>query len=102
MAKKPTRKKSSKKQSANERVAGTISDLMKVYQDVERTLKGLRETAERTFGGENSLAHINLKKLINHLTDSKLDLEQKIGDTLLHEKQLLKRRLKTLASNLSH
>ena len=76
-----------------------LTELVKVYQDLEKTLKHLKESAGRTT--ETSLSHINVRKLIVQLSRSKRRLERKIGNTLLLEKQHLKKRIRNLASNLS-
>lgn len=79
---------------------GKIDDLIRVYHDLEKTLKHLKENAERNLAIESSLRQINVRKLILQLSRSKRRIERKIGNTLLLEKQHLKRRLKALATNL--
>jgi hypothetical protein len=81
---------------------GKINELVRVYHDLEKTLKQLRQTAEKNLALESSLRHINVRKLITQLSRSKRRIERKIGNTLLLEKQHLKRRLQELTSNLSH
>lgn len=78
-----------------------IEDLLKVYQDLERTLKGLKATAERHAFVESSLRYINIQKLIHQLSRSKRKLERKISNTLLIEKEQLKTRIQEMASSLS-
>jgi hypothetical protein len=75
-----------------------LHELLRVYQDLEKTLKSLKESAARS--SDTSLSNINVRKLILQLSRSKKRLERKIGNTLLLEKQHLKKRLKTLTSNL--
>ena len=75
-----------------------LHELLRVYQDLEKTLKHLKQSAERTT--ETSLAPINVRKLIVQLSRSKRRLERKIGNTILLEKQHLKKRIRTIASNL--
>jgi len=75
-----------------------LNELVRVYQDLEKTLKNLKKSAERA---ETTLGHINVRKLISQLSRSKRRLERKIGNTILLEKQHLKRRIKVLTSNLS-
>ncbi len=77
-----------------------INELLRVYHDLEKTLKQLSASAEKNLHIESSLRQINVRKLINQLSRSKRRLERKIGNTLLLEKQHLKRRLKALTSNL--
>jgi len=75
-----------------------LHELLRVYQDLERTLKHLKESAGRTT--ETSFNSINVRKLIVQLSRSKKRLERKIGNTLLLEKQHLKKRIRNIASNL--
>ncbi len=99
MAKKcsPVRKKRSNPQEKAPGGRG-LGELLRVYQDVERTLKSLRASAGPL---DPSQYPINLKKLITQLSRSKRQIERKIGDTLFQEKQNLKRRFKAFTSNLS-
>jgi hypothetical protein len=76
-----------------------INELIRVYQDLEKTLRGLKDTAGKS--AESSLRQINVRKLIVQLSRSKRRLERKIGNTLLLEKQHLKKRIRNIASNLS-
>ena len=78
----------------------TLHELIRVYQDLEKTLRALKASAGRNL--EGSLKEINVRKLIAQLSRSKRKLERKIGNTLLLEKQHLKRRLKEIASNIAH
>ena len=77
-----------------------LDELVRVYHDLERTLLDLRHTVEKN--AESSLKNINVRKLMVQLSRSKRRLERKIGNTLLLEKQHLKKRLRAFASNLSH
>ncbi len=76
-----------------------IHNLVKIYQDLEKTLKSLRQTRG---GGSMNETAINIRKLILQLTISKRRLERKIGNTLLLEKQHLKRRIRAVTSSLKH
>lgn len=76
-----------------------FSDLIRVYQDLERTIKGLRASVEKNT--ETSLRNINVRALIVQLTRSKRRLERKIGNTILLEKQQFKRRFKAITTQLS-
>jgi hypothetical protein len=78
-----------------------IDELLRVYHDVERTLKQLKKNAERNLAFDSSPHHINVRKLIAQLSRTKRRIERKIGNTLLLEKQHLKRRLKELTAGLS-
>lgn len=71
-----------------------LGDLIKIYHDLERTLRGLRL---KTSCGQEALKNIDVRKLILQLKRSKRRLEQKIGNTLLVERQHLRRRLIHLA-----
>lgn len=76
-----------------------INELIRVYQDLERTLRGLKASLERN--AESSLKQINVRALIVQLSRSKRRLERKIGNTLLLEKQHLKKKLRQITSNLN-
>lgn len=75
-----------------------ISELVKAYEDLEKTLRVLKANCERNFVGESSLRHINVRKLITQLSRSKKKLERKIGNTILLEKQSLKKRVRALTA----
>ena len=86
--------------SRNGKKKEKVTDLMRVYTDLEKTIRGLKATAKRD--AECALLHIDMKKLIRQLSRSKKRLERKIGNTLLLEKQHLKRRLGSIAATLTH
>ncbi len=75
-----------------------LHELIRVYQDLEHTLQGLRRSVEKN--AEHSLRNINVRKLMVQLARSKRRLERKIGNTLLIEKQHLKKRLHAITSTL--
>lgn len=70
--------------------AKKISELLRVYEDLEKTLRGLRTAAEKV--GHDSIMSINVRKLILQLSKSKRKIEQKIGSSLVYEKEYLKKR----------
>lgn len=78
---------------------GKLNELVRVYHDLERTIRSLRASMEKN--AESQLKQINVKALIIQLARSKRRLERKIGNTLLLEKQHLKRRLRQITSNLT-
>jgi len=57
---------------------GTLNELLRVYHDLEKTIKGLRSTAEKHMAHDSCLSHINLKKLISQLSRSKKKIERKL------------------------
>ncbi len=61
-----------------------LHELIRVYQDLERTLRALKQNAERSVAAES----INMRKLIERLSKSKRRLERKIGSSLLSKKRL--------------
>lgn len=73
-------------------------ELVKVYEDLERTLKSLRKTYEEAHLLGNSLSHINVRALITQLSRSKKRLERKIGNTILLEKQQIERKIRSFVS----
>lgn len=73
-----------------------INRLIQVYQDLEKTLRSLKQN---TNGMLESQTAINIRKLILQLSISKRRLERKIGNTLLIEKQHLKKRIKAVFDN---
>lgn len=77
-----------------------VAELIRVYQDLERTLRDLKKTYDES--AVTSIQYINVKKLIEQLSRSKKKLERKINNTLLLEKQQLKRRFKALTSTLAN
>jgi len=86
-------------QKVGEHIADeALHELVRVYHDLERTLQSLRRTVERN--AEHSLKNINVRKLMVQLARSKRRIERKIGNTLLLEKQHLKKRLQALTANL--
>lgn len=74
-----------------------LSDLMKVYHDLEKTLAHLKKSAEKHLHRD---VPIDLKKLIRQLNRSKQRLERKIGNTILLEKQQMGRRLRTVVASI--
>ncbi len=78
---------------------GKIDDLLRVYHDLEKTLRSLKANYDQNAGNLN---YINMKKLIAQLSRTKRKLERKIGNTVLLEKQNFKKKIKAIASNLSH
>ena len=58
-----------------------LFELVRVYQDLERTLRELKSFAG-TQVRATPLKYIDLRHLIDRLSQSKLRLERKIGSTL--------------------
>ena len=75
-----------------------LNELLRVYEDLENNLKVLKRTVKRN--SDPSLLNINVKKLIGQLSRSKRRLERKIGNTLLLEKQYLKKRIGNITSSI--
>lgn len=75
--------------------APRIAELVRVYHDLEKTLTGLKRSYNKIQSCE-SVGAINLMKLIEQLSRSKRRLERKIGNTILLEKQQLKRRIRAI------
>lgn len=73
------------------RPAKRLSELVSVYEDLEKTLKGLK--ARTLIHGGNSLREINIQKLITQLSKSKRKIERKISTTLVNEKAQMKNQL---------
>jgi hypothetical protein len=69
-----------------------IDELFRVYYDLEKTLQQLRRAYQRN--SELSLRQIDVKKLMAQLSRHKRKIERKIANTLLLEKDELKRKLK--------
>ncbi len=76
-----------------------LNELVRVYEDLEKTLRELKATYAKHDG---TFPQINMHKLISQLSRSKRKLERKIGNTILLEKQQLKRKIRQLTSNLGH
>ena len=76
-----------------------VKELIRLYTDVEKTLRGLQKNyLQRTT--DSVLPRINVRKLVVQLAHSKKRIERKLGNTLLLEKQILRRKLKSLKANL--
>lgn len=78
--------------------AKRLSDLVSVYEDLEKTLKGLRTSS--LLQGKNSLQEINIKKLITQLSKSKRKIERKISATLVNEKAQMRSQISKWAPRL--
>ena len=76
-----------------------LSELVRVYEDLEKTLRDLKSTYGKHDG---AFPQINVRKLISQLSRSKKKLERKIGNTILLEKQQIKRRIRQLTNNITH
>lgn len=77
-----------------------VLKLIQVYQDLERTLRKLKKREAESKKGAGPIQPINMYKLISQLSRSKKKLERKIGNTLLLEKQQLKRKIKNMTQDL--
>lgn len=62
-----------------------MKELLRVYQDLERTLAAWKVVAEK----KSTLKHINVSDVINRLKKRKKMLERKLGNKLLLEKHQL-------------
>lgn len=71
---------------------GKLSELIRVYQDLERTLRALTSNAERSLVAES----INMRKLVERLSKSKRVLERKITEALAAEKEHIRKRFHRL------
>ncbi len=74
-----------------------LSDLFKVYHDLEKTLAQLRKQAEKHLHRDMP---IDVKKLIRQLNRSKQRIERKIGNTILLEKQTMRRRFDDVVTTI--
>ena len=74
-----------------------LDELVKVYEDLEKTLRGLKRTVK--LSGSNPMMQINLRKLISQLSKSKRQIERKIGNTLMHERAHLLQRIGRFKDN---
>lgn len=71
-----------------------VDELVRVYEDLERTLKSLSK------GSTAAGYPINLRKLVEQLSRSKKRLERKIGNQLLLKRQNIRRKIKRIARSL--
>ena len=69
-----------------------LLELVRVYQDLERTLRELKSVAGSR-ATVAALKHIDVRHLIVRLSQSKKRLERKIGNTLVLETDHMKRRI---------
>jgi hypothetical protein len=70
-----------------------LLEWVNAYWDIEQTIEELKK-ANANNKHFSAIQYINIKKLVEHLTQSKKRLERKINNKLLLEKQHLKRRIK--------
>lgn len=68
-------------------------ELIRAYRDLEKTLAKLNNKSRRLKYMDPMLHQINLKKLVIQLTLSKRRLEAKLSNSILLEKQKLKRKI---------
>lgn len=80
---------------------GKLLELVRVYEDLEKTIRFLRKKQANGAHLSASLESIDVKKLLAQLARSKKKIERKISNTILLEKQHLKRRIRAIAANLS-
>ncbi len=69
-----------------------LLELVRVYQDLERTLRELKSVAGNR-ARVSPLKHIDMRHLIDRLSQSKTRLERKIGNTLALETDQMRRRI---------
>lgn len=72
-----------------------VEELVRVYEDLERTLKGICDVS--VGGTADSNYPIDVTKLIDQLSRSKKRLERKIGNKILLRRQSLRRRIRRFA-----
>lgn len=84
------------KAASAEKRSTKLSELLRVYQDLEKTLRELKAVAGSRAGLGSALKHIDVRGLIRQLSVSKRRLERKIGNTLLLEKAHIRRRIQSL------
>lgn len=72
-----------------------LNELIRLYSDLEKTLRGLSKSAEQAVVAES----IHVGKLIQKLSYSKKRLERKIGNVLLLEKENLQRKVHQFLKN---
>ena len=77
-----------------------IVEWLKAYIDVERTLKLLSQSYTHAGGLEARLRSINVRKLLDQLSLSKRRLERKIGNTILLERNHLRKRIRRFTSSI--
>jgi hypothetical protein len=82
------------------RAGKKLDELLRVYEDLEHTLKALTHAAERR--AESSLKQINVKKLVSQLSHSKKKIERKLGSRFQIKKLSFKTRWDRLTSQLTH
>lgn len=80
-----------KSKTASQRTLKLL-ELVRVYQDLERTLRELKSVAGSR-ASVSALKHIDVRHLIDRLSQSKKRLERKIGNTLVLETDHMKRRI---------
>ncbi len=72
-----------------------LNNLVRVYHDLESTLRGLTVTRASVEWVDRGFQQINVSKLVSQLSKSKRKIERKIRKGLQLEKALLRQRLRT-------
>lgn len=74
-----------------------LDNLVRVYQDLDVTLRGLTVTRVGVAWVDRNIHQINVLKLVGQLSKSKRKLERKIKKGLKSERAQLRQRLKAFA-----
>jgi hypothetical protein len=71
----------------------SLEELLELYSDLERTLRRLSEGTRKTARAGTERAAIDVRKLVRELSRAKTEVEQRIHNKLLVERERLKRRI---------
>lgn len=78
----------------------SLEELLELYSDLERTLRQLGHSTKNTARVGTSKAAIDMRKLVRELSRAKVEVEQRIQNTLLVEGDKLKRRIESATEAL--
>lgn len=78
----------------------SLEELLELYSDLERTLRRLGEDTKRTARAGTTKAAIDMRKLVRELSRAKVEVEQRIHNKLLVERDRLRRKIEAATAPL--
>lgn len=78
----------------------SLQELLELYSDLERTLRRLGEDTKRTAREGTAKAAIDMRKLVRELSRAKVEVEQRIQNKLLVERERLRKKIEAATAPL--
>ncbi len=78
----------------------SLEELLELYSDLERTLRRLSAVTRKTARAGGMKAAIDVRKLVRELSRAKTEVEQRIHNKLLVERDRLRRKIESATSPL--